>query len=270
MKHVIYIPLAIVWISTHLHGQNSISKAFSTRGVQKVQLDLQYANADISYWDIEAVKLTAEINLNGSFSADILNITEEKSGNILEIWTKADLMHEWGHYLKSENGQHIHLEKDQDRDDQVKKIGELGENVTLDSGYDLSIDIHFKIPKNLELDVKSLYGSVIVVDPPMPVQVRNVYGNADIVVHRSKDLKSMDVKSTYGYVDVTLPEATNCSLELKTAYGKIYSDMDIYIVPGAERGTSHPFGEDIEATLNAGGTLLQFEASYGDIYLRKK
>jgi len=98
--------------------------------------------------------------------------------------------------------------------------------------------------------------------------IKTVYGSIEVEFEELAQIGSVSLYSVYEYIDITLPENAQSSINLKTNHGNIYSDMDINIL-NEENTNILSNGDKIEGNLNGGGVDLIINANYDNIYLRK-
>jgi hypothetical protein len=70
------------------------------------------------------------------------------------------------------------------------------------------------------------------------------------------------VNSEFGEVDLTLPAHSKLSVDLKTEFGSIKSDLPITITLN---GTSNSNGDQIVGTIDGGGEQLTVQTNNGSV-----
>lgn len=136
-------------------------------------------------------------------------------------------------------------------------------------GGDLDVD-NFKG----ELDVSMMYHRVNLSNVYGPAAVNTVYGGIEATYSSGPPTQDLHLHSTYGTVDVTLPQNVKADLRLSTNYGDMYTDFDIDVkanmkVAGKGNDHDHDHKDGLTGRLNGGGKLISLRATYRDIYLRK-
>jgi hypothetical protein len=111
-------------------------------------------------------------------------------------------------------------------------------------GPDIDIHLDVKVPRNIQTQLKSVYGMV---------EVRNFSG-------------PLTVEATYGGVDAALTERAVGELTAETNYGDIYSNLDVKF--GSDKITDKDFYLFVSAKPGQ-GPRYSFESKYGNVYLRK-
>lgn len=120
---------------------------------------------------------------------------------------------------------------------------------------------------NGELDISMAYHKVNLTNCYGPLSINTIYGGVDATFSSGPPKEDIHLHSTYGNVDITLPNNTAANLRLKTSYGSMYTDFDLDV---KANGTSQEVSNDrLTGTINGGGKLIALNASYKNIYLRK-
>lgn len=78
----------------------------------------------------------------------------------------------------------------------------------------------------------------------------------------------INIRTTNGEIDVTLPESTPADLELSSWNGDVYSNFDLKR-PDKD-GLKSISGKKVKGAINNGGVNIQLKSTNGNIYLRKK
>jgi hypothetical protein len=119
-----------------------------------------------------------------------------------------------------------------------------------------------------EIEVSAVYNSVELKNVTGPLTIETTYGN--VVADFSSNIKDpVSIVSVYGYVDVTLPQATAANLKLSTSYGDIFVAPE-FKIDFATKGDLIAYSDKISGTINGGGNNIDLNSNYGKIYLRKK
>lgn len=118
-----------------------------------------------------------------------------------------------------------------------------------------------------ELEISGRYNSVYMEDITGPAVVNTVYGGIEAKFTALSQAGPTSLVSVYGDVDITLPANSKADIKAKTPYGEAYSDLNIEFpkTDGLKKMSSV-----IEGKLNGGGVSLDVQASYQNVYLRKK
>ena len=188
--------------------------------------------------------------------------------------------------LKKISNKTIFLEIEED--DNEISIGSMNRNQ--------NIELVLKVPfnSNLELGlhrgedivIKDVHGSIEVSNHSGPITATGIRGpivaesmRHDMVVSFDKFStgKPSSLNAHRGNIDVTLPEKSQLTIEVKTYQGEIYSGLNAEFasIDTVEKGDSEhekrtSFGGAMAATLNKGNQKLLINTFRGDIYLRNK
>lgn len=128
-------------------------------------------------------------------------------------------------------------------------------------------EVEFKNMSN-EIEVSAQYNDIKLVNVTGPLTAKTMYGS--IEADFSSEIKEpISIVSVYGFVDVTIPQATKADLELSTSYGEIYVDSGLKIEIG-EKSEMTRISDRVRGKLNGGGLSISLKSNYGNVYLRKK
>ncbi len=127
---------------------------------------------------------------------------------------------------------------------------------------------------NGELIISTNYSDIELKKVTGPMSIKTVYGDIDIRFEKVNTSAPSELHSVYGFVDVSVPEASSLDLNLETIYGEIFSDLNISIdviqeVNNSRKNACYEVGNEINGTLNGGGTDLSIKANHDNIYIRK-
>lgn len=111
----------------------------------------------------------------------------------------------------------------------------------------VKLDLYFEvfIPEGIELNVKTISG--------------------DIVIKGFED--EMDINTISGFIDLSLSPRSKSSIKMSTISGEMFSNMELEY-PNGKEGLKRVCGQDVDATINGGGTSISLETISGNIYLR--
>ncbi|MEX2233763.1 MAG: DUF4097 family beta strand repeat-containing protein [Cyclobacteriaceae bacterium] len=119
-----------------------------------------------------------------------------------------------------------------------------------------------------EIEVSALYNSVELENVTGPLTIETTYGH--VVANFNSNIKDpVSIVSIYGFIDVTIPQATKANLKLSTSYGDIFVAPEFDIQMASKEGM-RVYSDKISGTINGGGINMDLNCNYGKIYLRKK
>ena len=119
-----------------------------------------------------------------------------------------------------------------------------------------------------EIEVSAVYNSIELDEVTGPLTIETTYGSVT-ASFKTPINDPISIVSIYGFVDVTLPEATKADLELSTSYGDIFVAPEFDIAVATSNGM-RVYSDKITGTINGGGIDIDLNCNFGKIYLRKK
>lgn len=131
-------------------------------------------------------------------------------------------------------------------------------------GGDIRIRNH-----NGEIEVKSNTGDINLENITGPVIASSTSGDVDITFSSISDANPTSISLVSGYIDVTIPAATNADMYLSSISGEIYTNLDLNLKSDLDDMKRLGGGRKIESTLNDGGVEIGLKTVSGDIYLRR-
>lgn len=250
----IILCLSFMLLGLWAKAQKEISKTLEIGNAKRIELSHKYAQVKIKTWDKNYVEVKAHLDIYDD-QYDIFNLSLTKQGNIINLKSDLDIEN-----LKTPS--------------KSVNIGKSGSNEDCDedmhvngvrNGYQVMVDIEVFIPKSLEINVESTYGSVKAFDISEKINIQNTYADIDIIFEGL--VTGSSLKSTYSNIDVYLPKAESARIHADTGYGKIYSDLDNYKITNTSQ---YNFGQEAFITLGSGQKSLNLESGYQNIYIRTK
>lgn len=119
-----------------------------------------------------------------------------------------------------------------------------------------------------EIEVSALYNSVELDQVTGPLTIETTYGS--VTANFNAPIKDpVSIVSIYGFVDVTIPQATKANLKLSTSYGDIFVAPELNLQVASKDGM-RVYSDKISGSINGGGVNIDLDCNYGKIYLRKK
>lgn len=145
---------------------------------------------------------------------------------------------------------------------------------------DVSIDIHVKLPKNLEVDARSVSGDVSVVGAEGDVRAGSVSGDVEMDALRATSVRASSVSgnvsvrvlaltgqgplkftSVSGNVTAELPKNLDADVTMRSVSGSLDSDFPLTL-----RGRMSRHG--LEAQIGRGGREIEVHTVSGNVRLR--
>lgn len=271
MKTYIYA-LLLACSTFVLHGQvATIKKSYPTNNIQTVAFDFQWSDVVFEEADGNELQINANVEINGGEANDNFEIKSRSSNGRLDISTDVIDMDKITKMITvKHNGTKYRIRK---TSGYKKRLKELKDELGLDridsynEGVDIDISITIKLPKALKLMVESTYGDVELSQLGNEMNIDNTYGHINITFDPNQKLKDTYLNATYAFIDVSIPASFNANIDLKTSYGKLFTDMDIDI--DTKRSSQEAFSNHIVGKLNSGGPALKMKSTYGKVYLRE-
>ncbi len=121
---------------------------------------------------------------------------------------------------------------------------------TYSNGWHIDMDIYFEVflPKNIEIDLGTISGDVI---------LTNVEGK-------------MDIETISGFIDVEIAKNAKATVKTSSISGGVYTDHEIEIKKTLKDKKYHLVsGRSPFFDLNGGGRSIRLETISGNIYVRK-
>ena len=142
-----------------------------------------------------------------------------------------------------------------------------GKYKNMNFGVTTDIKVNIKVPIGLNLIINSTYGDIVINGEYNNMSVENIYGNLDVIQKNISNNSEINLTSTYGSVDYSIPSDTDMEFLLSTSYGEILTDLDII---QTQKGLSNNmcFGNGGRYILHKGGSQTSITATYSNIYLR--
>ncbi|MFK7782815.1 hypothetical protein [Psychroserpens sp.] len=230
MKHLIIIALLSV---VTLHAQRNVEIKESLSKNQDVYLDFKFAqDIRVEQGNSNEIKVTASVNINDGEGDDAFSIKTDNSSGQLKLYS------DFGDYFKNQW-------KDKSRNNC---------NNTTEINYVVIV------PKNINLKVKSISGSVFMNAYEGNLVTDLISGDVTIKKYNGE----LRLKTISGALDVTVSKA---KLNAKSLTGTIYSDLEF---DESESEKSYDKSHNkVSKQIKGGTTPLEMETISGNIYIRK-
>ena len=124
-----------------------------------------------------------------------------------------------------------------------------------------------------EVEIKSKTSDMTLENVTGPIIANSTSGDLEIDLASLSQAGPTSISLVSGFIDITMPSSSKANLYLSSISGEVYSDLDIQLRGGNDKGNNMPRiagGREIEGTLNGGGIEMRLKTISGDIYLRKK
>ena len=132
-----------------------------------------------------------------------------------------------------------------------------------------------------EIEVTAHFNDVKLENVTGPMSINTVHGDVEAIFANVNQSNPSTIRSSHGWIDVTLPSSTKANLKLRTSHGDMFTDFDINRnVKGAKNVGNNKDDDDcggcennnnsMSGGINGGGVLIDLYTSHANIYLRKK
>ncbi|MEQ8424479.1 MAG: hypothetical protein RIA63_07200 [Cyclobacteriaceae bacterium] len=242
MKNILILSGLLLPIG--MWAQTAVNKSIPVKSGQTISMKFDYPELiRVSTWDKNEISIQGEVNINNGENDDAFELSTSNTGNTVYVENRISNLKDLPQTITIKDGSQKVIFKS--RDEYRKYKNENGERYDRVSwGVDIDITLEIKVPKNTETSIVSVYGTVEVKDFSAP----------------------LSVVAKYGSVDVALNEKSVGELSAETNYGQIYSNLDIKF--DSDRFREKDFYTFVTAKPGS-GPRYDFEAKYGNVYLRK-
>ncbi|OSY88661.1 hypothetical protein WH52_03005 [Tenacibaculum holothuriorum] len=229
---------------SNLAAQKKITRSHKASGIENVYVHVKFAeNIVVKNWNKNEISVEATVNINDNKDNDVFNLEAEKEGKTLEI--------------KSDYGNFFNRHK---KGVTITHRGEGCNSYNHCTNHnEMHINYTIYVPKNMELKVKSISGSVDALAYNGNLSLDLISGNITIKKHS----KNMNLKTISGDIDLVISDA---NFKAETLTGTVYSDLDIEF----NKKNKNSYGSKIYGTVKNGIASLNMKTISGNIYLRKK
>ena len=240
--------------------------------IKSLKADLQYGDIHINVADVKEIKVEAFIDVDGGKMNDSYSLKIEEKSGYVSIMGELDMEIFKNRNTYSKNNKWGTWNSDSKDKREViiagktysyeKKAYEKREGINVD------IMIAVTVPKSMALEITTLYGSSYVENLVSDIEVAATYGSIDAKCDAKLTAKNIKLHSTYATVDLAIPASLKANLNLKSGYGKIYTDLNFEAIIASKREECW-FGDEVSAALNGGGLDVDLNSGYANLYLRK-
>ena len=131
-----------------------------------------------------------------------------------------------------------------------------------------------------EIEVTAHFNNVKLENVTGPMSINTVHGDIEAIFTNVNQSNPSTIRSSHGWIDVTLPSSTKANLKLRSSHGDMMTDFTIdRNVKGVKTvekkdddcgGCDNHNNTKMTGTINGGGVLIDLYTSHANIYLRKK
>lgn len=233
----------------NLSAQKKVTENTKANNIEDVMVHVKFANnIVVKNWSKNEISVEATVNIDDNEHNDYFSFKTKNVGGYYTVTS------DYGEYFKKYRSYYSHKHSHNDDETKDKK----DDNDCHNHRHSNIVNYVIYVPKNMNLKIKSISGSMEAESYVGVLQTDLISGNITIKKH-SKD---MYLKTISGDIDIYVSDAT---FTAKSLSGGIYSDLDIDFDKNKKKG----YGSKIRAKVNNGTASLNLNTISGDIYLRK-
>lgn len=254
MKNLLFF-IGLLLTFNNLSAQKKITENTKANGIENVYVHVKFANSIVvKNWNKNEIAVEATVNIDDNKRNDYFSLKTDNVGDTYKVTS------DYGDYFKKYRSYYSYSKHSHDKnhDEKNEKKENDDDCDCHEHRHNNIVDYVIYVPKNMELKVKSISGSVEAENYAGVLKLDLISGNITVKKH-SKDMR---LKTISGDIDIYVADA---KLEAKTLTGGVYSDLDIDFSKNQKKG----FGSKIVTTINKGTAFLKLNTISGDIYLRK-
>ena len=230
----IYLMISIVLFTTMAFSQTMVEKTAKINAQRTVVLDFDFADEiKITGWDKNEVLVKVSVDINDNENNESFKLEVKETSSTLRFISEIEDMKKI-----SRNRVTVKTSKDGKR------------TTTYSNGWHIDMDIYFEVflPKNIEIDLGTISGDII---------LTNVGGE-------------LDIETISGFIDVEIDKSAKASVKTSSISGGVYTDHEIQIKRTLKNKKYHLVGgRSPHFDLNGGGRSIRLETISGNIYIRK-
>lgn len=130
-----------------------------------------------------------------------------------------------------------------------------------------------------EIEVSAHFNEVNLENVTGPMSINTVHGDVEANFTKVNQSNPVTIRSSHGFIDVTLPQDTKANLKLRSSHGDMFTDFSINTNVQNVKGGSKKKKDDcwdckentkMTGAINGGGVLVDLYTAHSNIYLRKK
>ena len=261
MNQMKYLNLSVFCLlSVFLHAQFDL--VIPSGNIEKIEIEADYAELVIESRPVSQIEVISNVNINDGKHNDHLQLTQTQNSRTLEL---RSVIH---------NPDEIPRQKIvyDDRGNIIERKDILVRKWNWDKESDnhtgmvrveqkINVKHTIIVPESMQISVQAKYGEVNYDGKvTQTTLLSSTYG---VVEAKPTQLKApLNIISTYGCVDVTVPQNVSADVRMETTYGHVFTDLSMDFTPSSS-------GSRILASYNGGGQAINMESPYSNIYLRK-
>ena len=250
------------------YAQKLIQKSYPANLINELKINTEYANIKIESYNKDEIRLEIYVDINDNMDNDAYRYNTQIDGSVFTISSELDCDSLNKKIILKDKEGVVTIIPDQGKG--IENIKSYEENYTsINYGYETDITLKIKIPRKKSLNIKSIYGNLIINGDYKNIVANITYGDIEIVQPNIARNATIDINSTYGHIDYSVPSSADIQFNLATSYGEIFTDLDMTYKKGGLSSVKNCQNEHSgQYILNTGGNLANITATYDNIYLR--
>lgn len=261
----------LVLFGTVLFSQSNFDKSWPLSGINKIKAQFEWGDITVKNWNGNELKVIGMVSVNLGENDDAFALEFDRNGDVLEIHSTIKDWKSLPQYLtifKGAEKSYIKVGSENNIDwPSIKdKHREAGQSYSV--GILVDIKLTILVPAVQELIMTTEYGSMEVLACKNPLNLKSIYGHLIATLDARQGKYPCNLESTYSFVDVSIPDDAEYELSLLTNHGQIFSNFDIDI--DYNSSIDKIFESKVAGHINNGGAPLSIQATYDNVYLRKK
>jgi len=216
MKKLIVFGMILFGCLLLAHSQKVVTKNIPVQG-QKTEMNFRFADTiQIEAWNKNAIELHVTATIDHNRYNEFFTLDVKEQGGQIELIENVD----FEGIKKTEGTKHL-------------------------NNFNAEINYRLKVPANLEFDLNTISGKIILVGSQ----------------------GKMAINSVSGFIDYSVPQAHQAHIGLSTVTGNVYTNLKFE--EKSSSGEISWVGTKRDLSLNGGSTAVELKTVSGDIYLRK-
>ena len=232
-------------------AQTEITKRYEVSGNQAIQFQFDDASIiNITGWQENYISIDASRSINNNRQNDAYQFEESMINGEKQIVGYLNDKKNLPRVIQIKKGDELFTfnTDDWNSPEILKFYEEHGEEGISWKSYGISwvINLKIKIPQNSNVAVSSKHGII---------ELENILGK-------------VDANSIHGGIDLSVNKKSKCSLNAKTKWGTIYSNLNLNV--DKELSSNRDWNNVIASINGESGPSIKLESKHANIYLRNK
>ena len=231
-----------------------------------VLIETDYLDVVIFTWDKDYIEVSSSLKINMQPGNEYHDLQIRNTSDGIEIESNVDVDGIPQMVIttdKEGNKTYIPVDEWNEKNNR-KQFGRLN------YGYEIDGNLAVYLPKKLLLTSHSTYGDFKIEGAYASIKIHSTYGQIDSKLSDINKMDMVSLKSTYDFVDLTIDKSTSASINVKTSYGSVYTDLPLKSEGKTHASSQSCNGHKSSYVLNGGDVQIDLVATYDNIYLRTR